>query len=501
MGKNKYNITTMGFTKTLFLFVLIISAFGCNDPVDDWSVDSQYMVMTEYINEYREFSEFGKMIEHTKLYSLLNTRGPFTLFLPTNEAINEMYEEMGVSSFSEIADTNFVYDFIHNHLIGTSIVTAEIGLGALRKTNTLGDYIVSDFVGTDIRLNKEAIITKRDVELSNGYIHVINKTIPIIEKSVYQTLKEMPSYSIFVKGLELTGLSDTLDMIDFDYADLEARNRYSVLAVADTTFNRYGITTPEELVDYFTDDESALTSIDNSFYQYMVYHCMRGTYFLSDLTTGTYPVISQENNISVIISTDYKLNPNDNGEYTGFNVPESNYPTKNGALHTIDDILEAVVPSPVSISWEVTDLLEITSGDWYMSEDYPTSFHKWVDGENAIQNIKFQGDYLQYYYIESNNNFTNHDCLNMLGYWWIEITTPKIMKGKYEVSGRISGGTFTVYVDGEKVGVLTPTGKGLNKTLEIGTHTWDTTREHTIKLVALSFSTLFWDDIQFEPVN
>lgn len=516
MGNYKLNSISMGFSRLTLLLVLIISAVGCNDPVTNWGVDTKYMVMTEYVQEYDEFSEFGNMLERTRLYSLLNTRGPFTLFLPTNDAVKEMYDEIGVNSLDEFwqRDTSLVYDFVYNHIIGTSILTAEIGLGALRETNVLGDYIVSDFVGTEIRLNKKAIITDRDVPLSNGYINVIDKTIPIIDKSVYQTMKGLSEFSLFVEGLDMAGLSDTLDMIKFDYGNLVARNRYTIYAVPDSIFNRYGITNVNELVAYFTDDVANVKSANNPFYQFMVYHCMTGTYYLSDfpLYTSTFPVISQENHLSLVASDDYKLNQNplDRTDYVGFNVPESNYPCKNGALHAIDDLLVPPLPTPVNVLWNVFDHLEITSGDWYVNY-----FKKWDDTKdengNSIhfKNIVYQGDYLQYYYKGSSNpgwikgNNTdgyggNLGALNMLGFWWIEFTTPRIMKGKYEIvlNMSVTGNQFAVYVDGKKA-TLTTTGRPFG----IGTFEFSETKTHKIKVVSLGFTTMFWRDIQFIVVN
>lgn len=453
------------------------------------------MDMADYVQKHEQYTEFERMLEHTGLNSILNSGGPFTLFLPTNNAINELYDDLNVSTFTEISDTGFARNFIYNHIIGTSIVTEEMGIGALPETNLLGDYIASDLDNTDILLNKEAIITQRDIKLSNGYIHEIDKTIPIIEKSIYQTLKDMPAYSLFLEGLKRTGLSDTLALISYELGGFEARNRYTVLAVADTTFNRYGINNYDDLVAYFTDDASKVTYYDNEFYQYMVYHCMQNTYYLSDLTTTAYPDISQENHVLVTTSPDYQLNLDPaTGNYTGFNITESNYPTKNGVIHTIDDLLVAKTPKPAYVIWEVTDQLENTSGDWYSK-----NFHKWFDGENSFEEIKFQGDYLQYYFKDHDTGpLLNDDCLHMHGYWWIEITTPKITKGKYQISGNIwrNMASYRVYVDGKKVGIVNSYDMP-----DLGTHTWDETKQHTIKLVAAEYGELFWDTVTFTPVD
>jgi len=494
---------------TFLLSILLWGFVGCQEPVTEWGVESEYMVMTEYVLESDssyKYTEFAKFLESADVFRVISTRGPFTLFLPTNDAMQKMYDRMdGVNSFEDIQDdTTFIKELVYNHIIGSSILSAEIGLGSLRETNELGDYIVSDFVGIDIRLNKQAIITDRDIELSNGYIHEIDDVIPIIDESVYATIKEMSSYSLFTQGLEVTGISDTLDIIEFPFGNLTARNRYTILAVADTTYNRYGIYTIDDLIAYYTDDAENVQSSDNEFYMYMDYHCLKKTYYLSDLFTGTYPLMSDENNIVMQITDDYKLNPDVYGiDYTGFNVPECNHPAKNGAIHTVDDLLPAVEAEPIEITWILIDELEITSGDWYKDRDVTgDSFNKWTDGENSFQNIKFEGSYLQYYY--KDGNWTSNDpytgCLNMIDYFWIEATSPKIMKGKYEITtqGRTD---FDVYLDGKKVTTTYDASQSQLNRLNLGTHTFEETERHTVKIVARSPSLLFWVYVKFTPFN
>ncbi|MDX2414288.1 MAG: hypothetical protein QNK33_03775, partial [Bacteroidales bacterium] len=257
---------------------------------------------------------------------------------------------------------------------------------------------------------------------------------------------------------------------------------------------------------------STLTSNDNEFYQYMVYHCVKGSYYFSDLVTGTYPVISAENNISITITNDYKLNmdPLNITDYTGFIFSESNYPTKNGALHTVDGLFEAPEPEPVYVMFNAFDHLEIISGDWYLNY-----FKKWDDtkDENGrsiyFENIVYQGDYLQYYWKGNSNpgwikgDYStgyagNRGALNMMGYWWLEVTTPKVMKGTYnmKLAMSVTGNAFSLYVDGKKTHILDYSRPMLTNTLE-----FKETETHTVKIVSLYFATLFWRDIQFVPVN
>ena len=492
----KQNTHITRFKVGLPLVILLFALFACKEEPRLWQVDSEYQVIAEYISSRPdEFSEFNNMLEITKLYRILSTRGPFTLFLPTNEAVQQFYKENGVESIEEFNDSKLVYDFVYNHLIANQISSSDIGLGALRDTNALGDYIVTEFNNADIVLSKSATIIDRDVITANGIIHVIDHVLPIITKSVFQTLQDNPSYSLFTQGLVRTGLSDTLNVITFPYGSKTARTRFTVLAVADTTFNRYGINNIDQLIAYFTSRPDSITFLENEFYRYMEYHCLTNTYYLSDLETQLYPILSYDNNIKATITDDYKLNMNNNTEqYTGFFIEESNYPAKNGALHTVNDLLIVETPAPTLITFEVTDYFDLRQGDYFGKY-----YMKWSDGANTFKDIKWGGDYLQYYFKDHDTGtLLNDDCLNMQGYWWIEITTPKIMAGKYEVSGNIWQNQvgYEVFVDGVRIGIVNS-----GEVPKLGTFEWTKTEQHKIKLVAIDFGGLFWDTLTFTPID
>jgi hypothetical protein len=99
------------------------------------------------------------------------------------------------------------------------------------------------------------------------------------------------------------------------------------------------------------------------------------------------------------------------------------------------------------------------------------------------------------------------DCLQMIGWWSVSVTFPKVMKGKYTISifqpGWNDVTNCVSYVDG----VLTPYiyrgpyaggAGGLQKIADVE---FLTTTEHTITLKNISYGMLFWDYIQFDPVK
>lgn len=476
------------------LLILTFLLYSCNEDAIYWDVKSTEQVISQYVESDTEYSEFNDLLKSTGLNSLLAVRGPYTLFLPSNSVMKAYYAEKGIASSQNLSQ-ELQEQLVLNHIILAQIETGDIGLGAIREVNAIRDYIVSEFDGADIILNKNSKIIKRDIRASNGVIHLIDKVLEPVTKSVYDKLAENPSYSIFTKGLELTGFKDTLQTISFPFGKKVARARFTILAIADTTFQRFGINNINDLINKYTNAPDSITYLSNGFYRYMEYHCMAETYYLSDLTSKLYPILSYDNNISMTITDDYKLNPDDNGLYTGFIIELSNNPGKNGTIHTINGLLPVYEPKPTTIVWETTDHFDLKQGDYYLK-----TYERWFDGQNTFANIKWEGDYLLYYYKEDVVQ-ENWDCLAMSGWWWVEVTTPKIMKGSYTLSGNIWNGQidYAVYVDGVNTALIKSSDPA--RTTSWGEFNWTKTESHKVKVVATSPGLLFWDTIIFTPNN
>jgi hypothetical protein len=89
----------------------------------------------------------------------------------------------------------------------------------------------------------------------------------------------------------------------------------------------------------------------------------------------------------------------------------------------------------------------------------------------------------------------------MSGWWWVEVKTPKIMRGKYTMFANLWDGqiNYEVWVDGVQTALIDQSDP--NFTTPWGVFEWDKTERHTIKVVAKSPGLLFWDRIMLEPTN
>lgn len=490
------------FRIVLLLITGIILCF-CKEEPHIWEKNSEELLAGDYIaGNPEQFSEFEKLMVVTGMESTLNVRGPYTVFAPNNEAMFAFYKLKNVSSLEDFSDS-FMKELIGTHIVGFEISTNEMGLGALSKTNAIGDYLVTEFDGSYIIISKFSKIIKRNIRTANGYIHVIDRVLDPVTKDIFSVISADPSYKIFTEGLELTGIKDTLQLISFPYGKKIAHTQFTILAVADSIYNRYGIYDIGDLIKWCGANPDSLTSMNNPFYRYIEYHCLSGSYYLSDLNTGIYRVLSGQNLMSFEIDTDYKINPDSKTKkYTGFIIPASNTPAKNGALHAINDILPITEPEPARVMFETTDFFDMKQGDYYGKH-----YERFYDGKNDFAKIHWEGDYLQYYYRGSEEDFLKHDCVRMEGWWTISITFPSVVKGKYNIF--ICQSYFPIvtncvaYIDG----VMTPyiykgpyggTG-GIGGLQKIGEVDFPTTAEHTITLRNIASGSLFWDYVIFDP--
>ena len=111
------------------------------------------------------------------------------------------YAEQGVTSFLDFPQ-EFIEDLTRNHMVTSAMYSGDFGLGAIRDLNGLNDYLVTEFEGSDIIVNKYSKIVDRDIPAANGVVHVVDRVIEPVTVSVYELVAEDPSYSLFAAGLD-----------------------------------------------------------------------------------------------------------------------------------------------------------------------------------------------------------------------------------------------------------------------------------------------------------
>jgi uncharacterized surface protein with fasciclin (FAS1) repeats len=511
------------------LFITIIGNFSCKEPpeIKPGFEDQEQMTIYDYIASNDSiFSGFMSILEAGGIDKTLSAYNPdgvgYTLFLPDNNAVNQFIEESGrFSTLNDLLnDKEYVTILARYHVINMGINANDFPFGALPEYTLSGDLLTVSFViGPDsayYKINNQAPVIKENVELSNGFIHVISKTLVPITFTSYQWLEQHPGFSIFKAAVDATGLKDK---ININIKDKTAQyHPLTLLIEPDSVFNKKNIFSVEDLENMISPGNSNYTELTNPFYNFVAYHILEESWFLDDFVSvatnySTYSEIPL--NISGL-ELDIEINkgkeifdtiiiPPDTSyiDYIGFYYDQSNVLTQSGAVHFINRILKQQRPSRAIQTYEFWDepLLNEYRQEpgTYLIED--TS---WLDV------VKWSGTDL--FFVEMGDVETSawgNDWLFLDGDFVISYNIPKIVQGKYTVylgadAYNQANALIEVYIDGKNIGRLFDLATGGSSAypfakIELGVITFARYERHIIEIRSLIPGRFSWDYIRFEP--
>ena len=194
----------------ILLSGLIASLASCKDEVDEsdlftFTGETAY----SYLQNNEDFTDFAYILSRVKLSKrsqstiseLLSARGNYTVFAPTNEAIehflDSVYETKNFDltqipdSMAEAIAKNCLID----HKEQPSYLSTTFVTGALGKTNMNSRYIQIDYDnapdGSLITLvNLRSRIITPDIEVINGVSHTIDHVIDMSASTLPDLIKQ-----------------------------------------------------------------------------------------------------------------------------------------------------------------------------------------------------------------------------------------------------------------------------------------------------------------------
>ena len=125
-------------------------------------------------------------VKASGLVETLSSKGPFTVFAPTNEAFSKLPKGT-VESLLDPANLKTLQSILTYHVIAgkldsKSVVEAiKANNGTVTLTTVQGEKLVASLKGTNVIITDEkggiATVTAVDLEATNGVIHVINSVL------------------------------------------------------------------------------------------------------------------------------------------------------------------------------------------------------------------------------------------------------------------------------------------------------------------------------------
>ncbi len=333
---------------------MIIMSSCKTEPFDSHWIKEETLSISQYLDKNRdEYSKFHRLLLEGKMLNTLYAYNPYgddyTLFLPTNEAIDQFIQDnQDYGNFEELlSDTGYIKELTRYHTVNRRMHSDEFPDGALIDTTLTGDRLVTSFYteGSNqlIKVNNSASVLKSNQKMSNGFVHVISGVLQKPEFSGYDWLQQQDEYSILAEAVRLSGIKNRLWW-----------NKYTILAEHDSVYHRYGIRNIEELKARIATPGMSLSNVNNDFFLFTAYHFVGGEYYLNDFSWGNrYYQTMAGKLLPINIGVEVKINQGvDNYIYkvSGNGEPlvidyirpvweSCNVITKTGAIHSISDIL------------------------------------------------------------------------------------------------------------------------------------------------------------------
>jgi len=239
----------------LFTIVCLLLLLGCREDIDK-SVRYVFTIptVTSYLAVHEQYSDYYRLlcktpvssISNTTLQQLLSARGNYTVFAPTNEAIQLYLDTLAKQAIIDEASWDAFHDStlldsIEKVIVYNSIIdggdanrfatydfpttnVAEIPLANLfgRKLTVTYD----DMVPGAVSVNDCAIDEKnRDIPVSNGFIHAVCNVIAPSNDTLADLLSSIISnkekgYYVSAMLVDAAGLADTLSRSRDDVYEL-----------------------------------------------------------------------------------------------------------------------------------------------------------------------------------------------------------------------------------------------------------------------------------------
>lgn len=295
----------------LVAIALTIVFVSCSKD-DDPATESKNIVQTASSDD--QFSILTAALTKAGLVSALEGPGPFTVFAPTNDAFNALFNDLGVTGLDDLSAETLT-PILLNHVINGNIKAADITTGYATTLNNSGpgQNLVKVFIekGSSVMVDGSKV-TIADVMASNGVIHAIDKVI--LPATVVTHAINNPNFSILVEAVVKAGLVDALN----------ATGPFTVFAPTNDAFTAlFGALGVSGIADLTAEQ---LTPI-------LLYHVVSGNILASQVTSGNVPTLKEGSTISIIADgMGVKLN-------NSSNVIATDVQGVNGVIHAIDAVI------------------------------------------------------------------------------------------------------------------------------------------------------------------
>jgi len=198
------------------LFLLLLQ--GCKPEFSNARFDdNDELQIMDYVDNRPDLSTYKELIDYVKKRNLLKTAGTYTAFIPTNEAFAKLFTRLSANGdkVTAIKDKSpeFWINYFSYHLLDKKVNTNSLEPGPMPSPTILTNkYLIADIRDSynSIKLNNFSTITESNIEMSNGYINIVDEVLNPPVETIYETLSKTGKYNIMLGIFEETGLTKYL---------------------------------------------------------------------------------------------------------------------------------------------------------------------------------------------------------------------------------------------------------------------------------------------------
>jgi uncharacterized surface protein with fasciclin (FAS1) repeats len=247
MKKNNIRLAT--------LCVLILASIqGCKKDHFSYQEQLRQVLAFEMIQQDTSLSMAVQALEKANMAATLNTYGPFTFFIPDNNAFRKFLAGRGKASLDDIPADELKTILVY-HILPTRLKSAEFIQGPQATPTGRGDYLTLDIskgFKSNTIANGIAKVYATDIEYANAFIHKIDAVLNPPTLTIGEFLTQNSNvYSIMIAGLKRAGLLDTLTRLT-DWRG--QRIRLTLFAETDEVLKAAGIQNFDNMSDEALND-------------------------------------------------------------------------------------------------------------------------------------------------------------------------------------------------------------------------------------------------------
>jgi uncharacterized surface protein with fasciclin (FAS1) repeats len=261
---------------------------------------------------------FLKLLQITGYDNILGTYGTFTVFEPTNDAINQFVAENGKTSIEDFSP-DYLVKLVKAHIVNTTFNSFQFKSGALDDSTLLGNYLVVSFAASGFSatyINKTAKVIRKDIVCSNGIVHKIDHILTPVIDNLYSYLQKHAEYSIITQAIAETGYDSLLVLGAYNDAYRHRVERsFTLFAEPDSVFHKAKINSYSDLKAKYSNTGNPKNRKD-SLNLFVGYHILTGRIYSQNFTSKNYTTAGYDLLISVIAEDVVKMNPDSIGEET-----------------------------------------------------------------------------------------------------------------------------------------------------------------------------------------